>query len=225
MRPPKWKQWLSHLIELHIESASSDHNPHLYVSLNKGRYQLCTANAIYSFEDRYSNYRKAFTRVDLDRLPGKEVLILGFGLGSIPIMLEKIFDRDLHYTAVEIDEAVIDLASKYALPEIDSSVELICTDALIYVAQQPARFDMICVDIFLDDVVPDVFEQEAFLLGLKNMLNPDGLLLYNRLAATEEDKSKSEEFYVQNFLPVFPLGAYIDVGGNYMLLNDGEWLG
>lgn len=225
MRPPKWKQWLSHLIELHIESASSDHNPHLYVSLNKGRYQLCTANAIYSFEDQYSNYRKAFARLDLDRLPGQEVLILGFGLGSIPFMLEKIFDRELFYTAVEVDEAVIELASKYALPEIDASIQMICADALLYVAQQAATFDMICMDVYLDDVVPDVFEQEAFLLGLKSMLNPGGILLFNRLAATPEDKSRSEQFYVQKFLPVFPLGAYIDVDGNYMLFNDGAWLG
>ena len=225
MRPPKWKRWLSYLTELHIESTSSKYNPHLYVSLSKGRYQLCTANAIYSYEDYYDNYRKAFTRVDLDQLPGKEVLILGFGLGSIPFMLEKLFEYELHYTAVEVDEAVIGLASKYALPEIDASIELICTDALIYVAQQPATFDMICMDVYLDDVVPDAFEQEEFLSGLKNMLNPNGLLLFNRLAATQEDKDKSKQFYVQRFLPVFPLGAYIDVGGNYMLFNDGAWLG
>ena len=51
MRPPRWKQWLSYLFEMHIESAASEYNPHLYVSMKQGRYQLCTANAIYSYED------------------------------------------------------------------------------------------------------------------------------------------------------------------------------
>lgn len=224
MRPPRWKVWLSYFMEQHIESASSDHNPHLYVSLANGRYQLCTANAIYSFEDRYDNYRKAFTRIDLEQLAGKEVLLLGLGLGSIPIMLEKIFDQELYYTAVEIDEAVIELASKYALPDIMSPVELICTDALAYVSQQPATFDLICMDVFLDDVVPESFEKNLFLEDLKSMLNPKGLLLFNRLAATAKDKKDSQQFFEESFLPVFPKGAYMDVGGNYILVNDGGWL-
>ncbi len=224
MRPPRWKHWLSYFMEQHVESISSEYNPHLYVSLSNGRYQLCTANAIYSFEDRYDNYRKAFSRVELKQLPGKEVLILGLGLGSIPIMLEKIFDQELYYTAVEIDEAVIELASKYALPEIMSPVELVCADALAYVAQHPANYDLICMDVFLDDIVPESFEKENFLEGLKVMLNPGGLLLFNRLAATAKDKMESKQFFEESFLKVFPAGAYLDVGGNYMLVNDGEWL-
>ncbi|PHN00850.1 spermidine synthase [Flavilitoribacter nigricans] len=224
MRPPRWKVWLSYFVEQHVESMSSEYNPHLYVSLSNGRYQLCTANAIYSFEDRYDNYRKAFTRVDLEQLPGKDVLILGLGLGSIPLMLEKIFDQELYYTAVEIDEAIIELASKYAIPEIMSPVELICTDALAYVAQQPATFDLICMDVFLDDVVPESFEQDEFLNNLKAMINPNGLLLFNRLAATTKDKRESQQFFEERFLKIFPEAAYMDVGGNYILVNDGGWL-
>lgn len=211
-------------MELHIESTSSDYNPHLYVSLSRGRYQLCTANAIYSYEDQYDNFRKAFVKIDLDKLPGKEVLILGFGLGSIPILLEKIFDQDLYYTAVEIDEAVIELAGKYALPDIQSPIEMICADAAVYVDQEPATYDLICMDVFLDDVVPDVFEQEVFLTGLKNMLNPNGLLLFNRLAATKKDKQESRRFFEDHFLPVFPHGTYLEAGGNYILMNDAVWL-
>ena len=56
MKQPLWKRLLSHLFEIHIESTSSEYNPHLYVSLRKGRYQLSTANAIYSFEDLYYNF-------------------------------------------------------------------------------------------------------------------------------------------------------------------------
>ena len=224
MKPPWWKRWWSYFMEVHIESTSSEYNPHLYVSLSRGRYQLCTANAIYSFEDQYDNFRKTFVRVDLDKLPGKEVLILGFGLGSIPILLEKIFDRDLYYTAVEIDEAVIELASKYALPDIQSPIEMICTDAAIYVDQEPATFDLICMDVFLDDVVPDTFEQASFLIGLKNILNSNGLLLFNRLASTKQDKLDSRRFFEDHFLKIFPQGAYLEVGGNYILLNDAAWL-
>ncbi|MEL6944963.1 MAG: hypothetical protein AAFO82_20090, partial [Bacteroidota bacterium] len=50
---PRWKRWWSYLSEIHIESAPNEINPHLYVSLRNGRYQLSTANAIYSYEDLY----------------------------------------------------------------------------------------------------------------------------------------------------------------------------
>ena len=89
IKPPFWKKILSYFFEFHIESAPSEINPHLYVSLNRGRYQLSTANAIYSFEDLYDNFFDAFKKVNLDQYPIKNVLVLGLGLGSIPLMLEK----------------------------------------------------------------------------------------------------------------------------------------
>ncbi|MEL6987810.1 MAG: hypothetical protein AAGK97_08260, partial [Bacteroidota bacterium] len=85
---PKWKKYLSYFIELHIESAPGEINPHLYVSLKNGRLQLSTANAVYSHEELYLNFKQAFDKLKFEKLEGKNVLILGFGLGSIPIIIE-----------------------------------------------------------------------------------------------------------------------------------------
>ena len=224
MGEPRWKRWLSYLIEWHIESAPSETNPHLYVSLRNGRYQLSTAHAVYSYEDLYSNFRKAFERLDLDRLPGDEVLVLGLGLGSIPLMLERVFGESFRYTALEIDESVIYLADKYALSDLSSSVQTICADAHAWVMQTGQRFDLVCMDIFLDDTVPPPFEAVDFLVRLRDLLNPGGLLLYNRLAANAEDEAASRRFYEGPFLSVFPAGTYLDVGGNWMLLNRTDYL-
>ncbi len=224
MTAPRWKIWLSYLMELHVESVESEHNPHLYVSLKQGRYQLSTANAVYSFADLYSNFARAFELVDLDRLPGREVLVLGLGLGSIPYMLEKTFRRDYHYTAVELDEAVLYLASRYSLPQLRSGIELRQADALAFVEQGSACYDLICMDVFLDDYIPEPFEGQPFLQGLHDLLAPGGLLLYNRLAATTRDKRRSRRFYEQHFRVVFPEGALVDVGGNYMLVNRRDYL-
>ena len=218
-KPPLWKKIISYLSELHIESAPSDINPHLYVSLNRGRYQLCTANAIYSYEDLYDNYSETFKKIAIDKRKIKNVLILGFGLGSIPFMLEKKFHKKYHYTAVEIDESVIYLASKYALPEIDSSIQMICADAFAFVMQCQAQFDLVCMDVFLDDIVPEEFEAEDFLQSLKSLIAKDGLLLFNRLANTPEDLKATQSFFKEKFQPVFPKGRYLEVRGNWMLLD------
>ena len=90
MKIPKWKKWLSYLMEWHIESAPSPINPHLYVSLKKGRYQLCTANAVYSYDELYNNFSDLFPQLKIEQLPGQRILVLGFGLGSIPLIIENL---------------------------------------------------------------------------------------------------------------------------------------
>lgn len=219
IQPPFWKNLLSYFFEFHIESAPSEVNPHLYVSLSRGRYQLATASAIYSFEDLYDNFFNAFKQINLDENPIKNVLILGLGLGSIPLMLEKNFEKKYNYTAIEIDESVIYLASKYALPQLESNIQCICVDAFAYVMQTELKFDLICMDIFLDDVIPEEFEKNIFLGKLKTLLTDEGILLYNRLASFPKDMERTKDFFNKDFKAVFPKGSYLEVKGNWILKN------
>lgn len=222
MKQALWKRLLSYLFEWHIESAPSETNPHLYVSLRNGRYQLCTANAVYSYEDLYTNFLWAFEQLELERLPGKDVLVLGLGLGSIPLILEKKFSKRYHYTAVELDEAVIYLAGRYGLDELSSPITTVCADAYAFLMQNEEQYSLICMDIFLDDVIPGHFESIAFLEALKEALAPGGLLLYNRLTDNKKGLEATKKFFERRFLSVFPHGAYLDVGGNWMLMNRRE---
>jgi predicted membrane-bound spermidine synthase len=216
---PAWKYRLSHFMELHIESAPSEINPHLYVSLKKGRLQLSAAKAVYSFEDLYTNFGIAFERIQL-KDTSQQVLILGFGLGSIPIILEQKLGKRYTYTAVEIDENVLYLANKYALPHLQSPIQLICSDALAFVQQCEEEFDMICMDVFLDDFIPEYFQSSDFLQMLSALLAPKGILLYNMLTYLPQDVLATKAFFQNTFLEIFPNGNYIDAKGNWVLLND-----
>jgi len=75
------------------------------------------------------------------------------------------------------------------------------------------------MDIFLDDVIPNEFEQTDFLENLKTLIAPEGLLLYNRLFNTQEDKTTTQHFYEDIFCKIFPDATYLNVDGNWMLLN------
>lgn len=219
MKQPIWKKLLSYITELHLESTSSEHNPHLYVSLRDGRYQLCTANAIYSFEDLYDNFSEAFKMIHLDQIPIQNVLILGFGLASVPIILEQQLGKQYHYTGVEIDEEVIYLAHKYVMDDLTSSFNIICADAHLYTMQCQEQFDLVIMDVFFDDVIPEQFETIDFLEQLKSLIKPKGLLMYNRLAFNEKDISNTKKFYETRFSHTFDQGTYLEVKGNWMLLN------
>jgi len=219
MKQPFWKRWLSYLFEWHIESAPSDINPHLYVSLRKGRYLLSSANAVYSYGDLYNNFSKIFRKLDWEKKDIQEVLVLGFGLGSIPFMLEKVFKKNYRYTGVEIDENVLYLANKYVLPELKSSIEIFLADAYAFVFQDREQFDLIALDIFLDDKIPPAFEETKFLQQLKKLLSPNGILLYNRLSLSKKDVRLTNTFFEEKFKAVFPDATFLDVGGNWMLMN------
>lgn len=222
MKIPLWKKYLSYLFEMHVESAPSDLHPHLYVSVNKGRYQLSTANAIYSHADLYGNFRMAFDHLNWEKLKGDQALILGFGLGSIPFMLEKIFKKSFEYTAIEPDENVMYLAQKYVLPELTAHLNfhLVGAEQFIYMTEQ--KFDLICMDVFVDDIIPMECQSLAFCEALKESLNPNGILVFNRLSRNEKDLKQTKAYFNKMFQKVFPNGVYLDVKGNWMLTNEKE---
>jgi SAM-dependent methyltransferase len=221
---PSWKKLLSYIYPLKVECTSSSINPKLDVILKQGRYQLCTPNAVYSYGDLYDNFTRSFDAIELDLLDIRRVLVLGFGLGSVPVILEKIFEKDYHYTGVEIDAKIIELAQKYVLPEVNSSINLICEDAQSFVNQCKEKFDLIAIDLFIDDKVPQAFEEFDFLHKINNILAPDGVLLYNRLSFNKKDLKETKNFYESHFNPTFPNATFLDVDGNWMLLNRADIL-
>lgn len=222
---PVWKRWLSYLAEQSLEVTSSDYNEYLSVSLRHNELMLSADEAIYSFGKRYRNFRSAFERVDLDQLPERaSVLLLGLGLGSVPLMLEQHFGRPYYYVAVEIDPVIVELAHDYQLPELRSPLEIVNADALRFLEVNTDRFDLVCMDVFQDAIVPEAFEAPIVLELLRDSVKPGGLLIYNRLASTREHQILSRRFFEDQFCPVFPESYLLDTRGNYMLLNERKFV-
>lgn len=219
MKQPWWKVALSHFSDVHIESGDSELNPELYVCLSKGRYQLCVKDAIYSFGDKYDNYWDTFAKLNLDEYRNKNILILGFGLGSIPYMLEKKQKFIANFTCVEYDEEVIYLFNKYLADEIESPMEFHIADAKVFMELNQRKFDMIAMDVFNEDDIPEQFLQVDFVQNLRNALTEDGLLIWNHLYLYDADKEKADEFFDNNFSLVFEEPAFIRTRGNKMMLN------
>ena len=224
MKIPLWKKYLSYVTDVHLESHSTSINPALHLVLVKGRLQLCTDNSIYSFEDQYDNFYKVFEKMCEKSWDFESVLILGFGLGSIPKMLEHNFKVSLEYTAVEIDDVIVDLVSDYVLPNIKSPLQLINADAAVFIQTDQSTYDMICVDIFLDDVIPDHFKKTEFLEAVKERLNPGGCVLYNMLGDYEVDKKKARHFNKEIFSTVFPESSLFHTGTNFILISHGAMI-
>jgi len=223
LKIPRWKKLLSHVMPLTLEETGSEQNPELTVMLDRGRLQLLSGDAIYSWDDLYKNFLVAFDQLKMDERPVQDVLILGLGLGSVPYMLEKVFHRDYCYTAVEWDETVAELAAKYTLSRLKSPIDIVTADAEVFVQVTEEQYDLIIADIFEDDLTPPQFETEDFLLDCAELLRPGGLFLFNRLHGGDRSiKIVTERFFERDFKGVFPEAWAIDTGGNWILCYEKE---
>lgn len=219
-----WQRIGSYLSEITLEQSGSAHNEYLEVLLKNGRYQLCTENAIYSYDDRYDNFRTAFAKTHISQRNIQDSLLLGLGLGSIPYLLERTFDCHFPMTAVEIDEEVIYLAEKYVLKDLNLPIQSICADAQHFLQIDQNRYDLICMDVFKDDFIPEAFRQKDFLEAIQRHLHPDGIFLFNHLALTDKDRQEAFLYFREVFRPFFPKGTYIDTRSNFIFLNDERFL-
>lgn len=219
-----WKKILSYFVDIQLDSAVTGLNPVLNLSLRNGRFYLTTTNAVYSFGDLYDNFSKTFEKFDFEKNKFQSLLVLGFGMGSVPYMLERVFGQKMPCTGVEADAKIIEWASKYTLPTLTNPIELIHQDALAFVEKCSQQFGLIVVDLFLDDLVPKQFESLDFLQKTKSLLAPNGLLLFNRLADTEASLTATQHYFEKTFKSVFPGGTYMDVDGNWMLANRAAWV-
>ena len=211
-------------MEFELEKIDSDYGHNLSICLSDGRLQLTADRAIYSWEDKYDNFFKAFAQMDFSKFADKEALILGFGLGSIPQMLEQKFKKDFYYTGIEIDEQVIYLAEKYITGSLKSSIQIIQASAEIFVEITEERFDFICVDVFINDRIPAPIKQYHFIEMLAERLTEQGVLLFNHLANKESEQKEGNRFYENVFLEIFPNAALLDVDGNYIFVSNKDFL-
>jgi predicted membrane-bound spermidine synthase len=216
LKQPLWKKWYSYFDDVLIEKTESSQNEDLFVLLCNGRYQLCTNNAIYSYADKYDNFKIAFDKLKIEQYDIQEVLILGMGMASIPYMLEKKYKRNYRYTAIEIDEEICGLASRYVLDELKSPIDIITTDAFHYVNMDIKKYDLVAMDVFVDVHVPSKFMTTSFLNKLKNKVHKGGILLYNILSDTKEDLQNSNVL-IEKCKSIFPSVSYYNIKGNRII--------
>lgn len=214
-----WKRMLSYVMEVEIERIESSFGYDLSLCISNGRLQLNANQAIYSWEEKYDNFYKAFQEIHWNNEKVEDVLILGLGLASIPQMLEQQFGQSFNYVGVELDPEVIYLAEKYMLGSLESPMTTIEGDAEIFVMSGESTFDMICIDVFQETVIPEAFLTLEFLETISRRLNDDGLVFFNHLTGKENERKETIKYFNSIFKKVFPKAVFLEVGGNHILQN------
>jgi ubiquinone/menaquinone biosynthesis C-methylase UbiE len=206
------KKIFSYIFDFPIEKRQSRFSGEVIVSFHKGQYKLSTANAIYSFGKNYTSFDIAFKTLDIQNINIENVLVLGFGLGSVVDLLEH-HPTIKNFTAIDADEVIIQLAEKYLQTGLKNKVTYICEDAEKYITESSQKFELVLVDIYIDDATPLQFMQPAFLKELKKTIDSNGILLFSKI--DDSHKSKIENsLFEKSFTAVFPEAFSIDANGN-----------
>ena len=162
--------------------------PELEIVLTHGKKQLHTRVANYSYGNLELAFRRCFEEVSLDWEGCRDVLMLGFGVGSVAHLV-KARNPSVNITGVELDQRIIDWYGNHF--DIVDGAEVVCADASQYVQDVKTTFDLIIVDLYQDLDVPKEFEQMGFLSRLNELITPGGAMIFNKVSISEQQK---EEF-------------------------------
>lgn len=116
----------------------------------------------------------------------ESVLIIGLGGGTIPRALREVVP-EARIDVVEIDPAVVKVARRYFDLGDSSAVNVIEADGRVQVKsalRQQKRYDIIMLDAFDHEYIPEHLLTQEFLQEVKALLVPGGVLAANTFSSS-----------------------------------------
>lgn len=190
------KGMISYVIPLRATSRKGEVNPYLEVRLERGKHVLNGAVMNHSFGKRKSIFKKVFSKYDFSERKIDKVLILGFGAGSVATILRKYWNLKCLITGVELDKAVIELQNEYFDPKRYEPLNLIHDDALKFVMNTKDQYDIIIMDVSIENNTPYKFMQKQFIGALSKILSPQGIIFYNKAIESSKHLNEAVKLHV-----------------------------
>lgn len=116
----------------------------------------------------------------------QSALIIGLGGGTIPRALRQLLP-ETRIDVVEIDPAVVRVASRYFGFAASDKTRVIESDGRVYVKRAlrgTQRYDLIMLDAFDHEYIPEHLLTQEFLQEVKSLLTPNGVLAANTFSSS-----------------------------------------
>ena len=177
------KSLLSYFVPVKLASYESVFSGTLVVNLLNGKKILDTHISNYSYGSLQRIFLKALRKLPFDNSI-KTVLVLGMGAGSIVETIRKNFHSTAFITLVDIDEVIISIAEKEFGINQYEDIRIIHADAFEFVNTNSDCFDLIIIDLFLIDTIPETCTQSSFIQAVCKGLHKNGKLVFNTMRDT-----------------------------------------
>jgi spermidine synthase len=186
------KKLLSYLYPI-TQKVETHNNGVVEITYDQGKKVLDSANANYSYGSLQRILKFGLQQIDLDHT--RHILLLGLGGGSVIKTLRNEFKYNHKITAVEIDDIILQIAFKEFNIKPNENLELVNDNALFYVRKSKQKYDLIIIDLFIDNAVPKDFYEADFWNNIYNITSKGGSILFN--ASTIEHVRHE----IENILP------------------------
>ena len=211
---------ISYICPLKLSLQKSAINGILSLVLSNGVLQLETNKSIYSQGVKYGSFNKAFKFLKIAEQNFNNVLILGGGLCSIPQMLQYKFNQNTNYTVIELDDLIIQWANKYLEASLLQQCRFVKGDAFKVIKALNGNYDLICIDLYIDDIVPSKALEPAFLKTLeKLMFCKKSYLVFSLMKSAKLSSNDIDNYFKNIFQQCFPTARLLKTKGNVILTN------
>lgn len=210
----------SHLTGQLAETQLRRRHQILNMDLDLGRMTLASETITRSFEDQADIFLQTFKKLKLKQRKLDNVLILGFGMGSVGNILKEKFKLTPEITAIEMNPLIIDISKKSVNPEVAEHLHLIQDDAYEYAMKETRRYDLICFDIYNDSFKEDRFKQLAFTEKLGQLMRSDAVLLYNTQNVNLKSEIQNKTYHKEVFSMLYPSSSSLESGANTIYIED-----
>lgn len=189
------KRLLSFLLPVKIHQKKSVYSKNLEVTWNNGYLVLDSENTNYSFGSLQRVLKKGLKYIGYERIQNFEsILVLGVAGGSVIETLKKEVKFEGNITGVEIDAAVVELATKYFGLGNYNNVSIVIDDAFEYVLKTKEKYDLIIIDIFQDTTMPNFLFEDFFINRINFLLNVNGFILFNTMVLDYQDRRRNATY-------------------------------
>ncbi len=190
-----FKKLLSYLYPVKVAVVESTVSGKLEVVMEAGKLVLHSPNSNYSYGTLHTVFQKVFKDINIADTPPNNVLILGFGVGSVASILQEECNIKCKIRGVELDSKVLDLGNSYFNIARFQKLKLFVTDAITFLKETDQQFDLIIVDVFVGLDVPQDIASKEFLENVTTRLSDKGAMLFNVVTKTQTQKTQFEEIY------------------------------
>ena len=150
-------------------------------------------NTNYSYGSLQRILRRGLQSIGFKNIKdSNSILVLGIAGGSVIKTLVNEIDFKGEITGVEIDPEIISLANKYFKLNEIQNLTIIIEDANQFVQKTNQSFDLIIIDIFQDNSMPEFLFETVFIENTKSLLIPGGYLLFNTMIHTKSDQERNK---------------------------------
>jgi len=126
------------------------------------------------------DYNQRFMEIISGVLP-KSILLIGGGAFTLPKAINERFPN-LSLDVVELDSELYQISKKYFGFKPNNKTRIYIQDGNEYIESTNKHYDLIIVDVFLNNIIPPSFQSEKFTKSLKTILTKDGIVAMNIIA-------------------------------------------